>query len=360
MPVIDADTHVDETEDTWEYMREEELEFKPTTEAPAALDSSRPPVRYWRIDGRRQIRFVRDDQRTRTTVETRELLDVGARLRAMDEMGTDVQVVYPTLFIMEATERPEIALALRRSYNRWMAERCAQSEGRLRWVALPSLMSMDETLEEMRFAKEHGACGVMKKGDREAGRWPADPYFTPFYEEAERLDLAVCFHTGSGTPDFPSAKEFPLGSFYRSNMSVAHAFHTLIANGIPTKHPRLRFTFVEAGSAWIPYVLYDLKRRLERTSDPGSIFGGQRYEMPDNVLKANRMFVTCMVDEDLPYVLRLAGEDNLMIGSDYTHRDQSMEYEYERLLRERVDQGEISASVMRKILYDNPKEAYGL
>jgi predicted TIM-barrel fold metal-dependent hydrolase len=72
------------------------------------------------------------------------------------------------------------------------------------------------------------------------------------------------------------------------------------------------------------------------------------------------MFVTCMVDEDLPYVLRLAGEDNLMIGSDYTHRDQSMEYEYERLLRERVDQGEISASVMRKILYDNPKEAYGL
>ena len=29
MLVIDADTHVDETESTWEYMREEEFQFKP-------------------------------------------------------------------------------------------------------------------------------------------------------------------------------------------------------------------------------------------------------------------------------------------------------------------------------------------
>ncbi|MGH7832190.1 MAG: hypothetical protein ACREQK_00960 [Candidatus Binatia bacterium] len=132
MPVIDADTHVDENEDTWEYMREEELAFKPTTAYPAKPDPSRPPSRYWTIDGRRQVRFIRDDKRTRTTVETRELLDVQARLRAMDERGIDVQVIYPTLFIMEPSERPEVTCALRRSYNRWLADRCAQSAGRLR------------------------------------------------------------------------------------------------------------------------------------------------------------------------------------------------------------------------------------
>ena len=52
-------------------------------------------------------------------------------------MGTEVQVLYPTLFLMEATERPEVATALRRSYNRWLADRCAESHGRLRWVCLP-------------------------------------------------------------------------------------------------------------------------------------------------------------------------------------------------------------------------------
>ena len=32
------------------------------------------------VDGRRQPRFIRDDKRTQTTVETRELLDVEARV----------------------------------------------------------------------------------------------------------------------------------------------------------------------------------------------------------------------------------------------------------------------------------------
>ena len=64
--------------------------------------------------------------------------------------------------------------------------------------------------------------------------------------------------------------------------------------------------------------------------------------------------------EDLPYILKVAGEDSLMIGSDYTHRDSSMEYEYPRLLKERAEKGEISQSAVQKILYDNAKTFYGL
>jgi predicted TIM-barrel fold metal-dependent hydrolase len=49
-----------------------------------------------------------------------------------------------------------------------------------------------------------------------------------------------------------------------------------------------------------------------------------------------------------------------MVGSDYTHRDSSMEYEFPRLLKERADRGEISQSAVQKILYDNAKRFYGL
>ena len=45
MLIIDADTHVDETEATWEYLREAELEFKPTTAYPARVDPARTPAR---------------------------------------------------------------------------------------------------------------------------------------------------------------------------------------------------------------------------------------------------------------------------------------------------------------------------
>ena len=104
MPIIDADTHIDETEATWEYLRDFEQEFKPITQHPSRVDPSKTPVRYWLIDGHRQMRFVRDDNNTRTTVETRELLDVPARLRDMDAMGTlyllktEVQVLYRRYF----------------------------------------------------------------------------------------------------------------------------------------------------------------------------------------------------------------------------------------------------------------------
>ena len=115
MGIIDADTHIDETDDTWEYMNDGESTFKPTTAYPANPDPKLPPARYWVIDGKRQIRFIRSDKDSGTTVQTRELLDVKARLKHMDELGTDIQVIYPTLFLMEATEKPEINTAMRKS-----------------------------------------------------------------------------------------------------------------------------------------------------------------------------------------------------------------------------------------------------
>jgi predicted TIM-barrel fold metal-dependent hydrolase len=54
------------------------------------------------------------------------------------------------------------------------------------------------------------------------------------------------------------------------------------------------------------------------------------------------------------------GEDNLIVGSDYTHRDPSMQLEFRELLQQRADEGEIPQSAVGKILYDNPKAFYGL
>ena len=128
-------------------------------------------------------------------------------------------------------------------------------------------MNMDETIKELQFAKDHGACGILKKGDLEAGKWPADPYFFPLYEEANRLDLPICVHIGSGTPDFVPAREFSLGSFMRSQLPTVHAFHTIIRHQLPVKYPKLRFGIIEAGCSWIPFIAWELKRRMEKAAD---------------------------------------------------------------------------------------------
>ncbi|HWP57816.1 MAG TPA: amidohydrolase family protein [Candidatus Acidoferrales bacterium] len=363
MPIIDADTHVDETEDTWSYLQPGEEALRPETAYPKEQDPSRPPMRYWVIDGRRHLRFVRSDEQTKTTVQTRELLDVDARLRDLDRMGVDIQVIYPTLFLVEVTERADVELALRRSYNRWLAERCARSRGRLRWVMLPPVRTMDKALEELRFAKDQGACGVLKKGDREAGFWPADPYFFPLYEQAERLDLPICFHTGAGTPDSSPARLFPLSGFYRITLPVVHAFQSLIAQGVPARFPRLRFGFIEAAASWIPFVYHNLRRHLAKNRErPASVLRGadQLLELSEDIMRSNRMYVTCQVDEDLPYLLKYAGEDNLLLGSDYSHADPAQEINFTRRLQARADAGEIPPSAVKKIIETNPGAFYGL
>lgn len=355
--VIDCDTHIDETEDTWEWMQESELQFKPRPDAPANPDPARPPTRYWIIDGHRQPRLHRDDQRTHTTVETRELLDPLARLRHMDELGTEVQVLYPTMFLVGVTENPEVEVAVKRAYNRWLADRCGQTGGRLRWVCLPPLTDIPKAVEEIRFARDHGACGILKKGDVEAGHWPAEEYFFPIYEECQRLDLPVCFHLGAGTPDFTSSRLFEHVRFFRQGLPPVNAFSSLVRFSVPARFPGVRWGFIEIGASWVPYIVYNILRAQKRLRLEAT---GYTYNQPSDVVRLNNFYVSCQVDEDLPYILQYTGEDRLLVGSDYTHADASQEFQFPQLLRERADRGEIPQSAVQKLLYENGRTFYGL
>jgi predicted TIM-barrel fold metal-dependent hydrolase len=74
-------------------------------------------------------------------------------------------------------------------------------------------------------------------------------------------------------------------------------------------------------------------------------------------LRENRIYVACQTDDDLPYILKYSGPDNIVIGSDYGHADTASELEALRTLK---DRGEIDAGVIEKILDDNPRALYGL
>jgi 2,3-dihydroxybenzoate decarboxylase len=359
MPIIDADTHVEEPEEAWAYMEPGEERFRPVK---GFFDADDPNAStgtgFWLIDGIRRTRKIRKDTETGTTAATRELHDVPARLRHMDDMGVEVQVIFPTFFIQEFTDRPELQAAVRKSYNRWLADRCGQAGGRLRWTVVPPLADMDRAIEELRWAKDHGACGVLKKGNKEAGHWPTDPYFFPLYEEAEKLDLPICFHTGAGPVDNSPPSRQNLGTFYNVVLPVVHAFNNLIVDDVPAQFPRLRWGFIEANASWLPFVLYRLRRLIAVSKQRQVLAAGSLAgDIGSGVLAENRMYVSCQVDEDLPYIIQQVGCDNLLTGSDYSHTDLSQELGFIQLLKERAD---LPPDAFQKITYDNPKRFYGL
>ena len=353
MAIIDSDAHVLETDRTWDYMGESDQQFRPKRVVQVSPEGG--AQEYWVIDGRlhnvrRPAQIVAPEvglgDRVSLLPAAALMEDVDARLRHMDELGTDVQVLYPTLFIQPYTDKPEIELALTRSYNRWLADIWQRAKGRLRWAAVLPLLTMDKALDEARTAKENGACAIFMRGIECGNKLLSDPYFTPLYEEAVHLDLPICVHTGNGSTAIMDLYSGETG-FSRFKLVGVGAFHNLLYTGTPDRFPGLRFAFIELSSQWLPYVIHDLSRRLERQGKP----------LKANVLKENRVWVACQTDDDLPEVIRYVGEDNLVIGTDYGHADSSTEI---HALQTMKRESPVGASIVQKILDNNARALYGL
>ncbi len=339
MLTIDADAHVIENESTWEHMLESERRFRPQIVGPAHGEAS---AEHWLIDGRviPWTNVGRDISKG-----AREMSDLNARLKQMDELDVDVQVIYPTVFIFPCTRRPEIDLALSRSYNRWMADIAKKAPDRFSWVVVPPLLSMERVLEELKFGKQNGACGVFMRG-LEGDRRLSDPYFFPLYEAAGKLDLPICVHSANGSI---TVHDFFIEEpgFCKFKLAVVGAFHSLVFDGIPKRFPRLRIGIIEVSAQWLPYAIHDLARRYARRGN----------QLDRHLLRDSRIYVACQTDDDLAYILEYAGEDHLVIGSDYGHADNATEIEALRRLKRK---GNVSSRAINKILEDNARSLYGL
>jgi uncharacterized protein len=208
------------------------------------------------------------------------------------------------------------------------------------------LLSVDKAAEELRWAKAHGACGFFKRG-YDLDKKVSDPYFFPIYEEASSLNLPVCIHTGHPLPGREWDRGYP----------VMSAFHALVSAGVPEKFPDLRFGFIEAGASWVPYVLSQLasQQRSQRLHERAPAF-----DLRKNLFRENRLFVSIDPTDDIEYLLTLGTEDNLIVGTDYCHTDQSANPNALAEVRAWVDQEKISEAVARKILETNPQIFYGL
>ena len=340
MPAIDADAHVIETEHTWDYLEGRDKRFRPV---PVSVDMPEGGTsNFWVINGK--LIGGRDNIGLDTPKESRDMADIDARLKHMDEIGTDIQVLYPTLFLRPVTDREDVELALCRSYNRWLADIWAAGKGRLRWAVQLPLSSMDEALDELRWATEHGACAVFMRG-LETNHPLHHPYFFPLYEEAARLNVPIGVHSGIG------------------NAAVAEAFGN---DPFPHRQADRHRRRPRHDHARHPPAFPGAPHRRHRGGGPMDSPRGQGHHLaqpqarvdPDgDLLPANRLYVACQTDDDLPYVLQHAGEDMIMVGSDYGHNDNASELLALKGLREK---GEVAPHVIDKILDQNPSRFYGL
>lgn len=353
--IVDADAHVIETPKTFSYMEKNQQRYRPILLRPTEVDDTietqggkQTTKDYWLVDGK-VWSGTRNQDYNETTAGQREMTDIEGRLAHMDQMGVDVQVLYPTFFLSVKTENPDWDWALARSYNRWLADVWKQSNNRLRWVAIPPLRSMERVRDELKFCKDNGACGVFLVG-LEADRELDDPYFYPLWEAAQELDLAAAIHSGNHSATFMELYKNSVTRFMTNRSTGVAAFHSLIMRDIPKKFPGVRWGFVEFSASWLPYAInYTELSYWKNKNAPDWESTG--------LLKDNNIYVACQVTDDLPYIIDKVGEDNLVIGTDYGHHDQATEIDVMRKIR---DEGSLPARAVDKILDANARALYGL
>jgi predicted TIM-barrel fold metal-dependent hydrolase len=282
----------------------------------------------------------------RESIGAQELTDVAARVRDMDKVKIDIQVVFPSLFLTVTSEDLRLEAALLRAYNSFLGECATASKGRIRFAALVPIRDVEESAKEIKRASKLGAAAVMLQGmawDKLLG----DESLFPFYQAAADLNLPICVHLGWGCPALTQIFDAST-NFYSAILPVVMGFNSIMTSPAFDKIPNLRFGFLEAGTAWLPFLIKQVRRdnaRHKRAKDPIEYFN------------TGRVFVSAEPDEDLSGIAEIVGEDSFVLGSDYPHGDPSRQEDMVAEFRERKD---LSPRLVEKMLCDNPRKLYGL
>lgn len=360
MIVIDADAHVMESEETWSFLEPEYHARRPVVVTFPEDTSLGVFNAAWLIDEKVRLFGASPTAGTRSlrkkySLDSQHLSKPEERLKDMDKRRIDYQIIHTTFGLLNLCEDPELEAALMRSYNTFMAKKCAESGGRIMYNALVPFRSPDAAVKEIRRVKQMGGAVAVFMRGIEWDRPVSDPSFFPIYAEAEKQDLAMAVHVGSGSPGlrhlFDTQKRVPGEEpFWPARMkrfigpiSVQFGFYSLAESSVVTDFPKLRWAFLEAtGSEW----LLGAVGALERAGKPGA----------RRLFDEGRVFVGCEPSEDLAYVANRFGSDFLIIGSDMPHQDEAA---HEDLVGEFEARTDLAPELMEKMFWRNAQRLYG-
>jgi predicted TIM-barrel fold metal-dependent hydrolase len=206
------------------------------------------------------------------------------RIEHMDREGIDHQVVYGSVALaFNSLMDAELAAALCRAYNDYIAEDCARHAARLHPVGHVALQDPAEAVRELRrCVDELGMIAICIPPNLPAPhpdapeRFPeirvpkplSHPDFAPLFAEAQRCDVALGVHGAPGMQLAGGSSDqldsFTLVHVFANRSMQQMAIAKLIFDGVLEAFPRLRLGFLEAGAGWLPDLMHSLHEHWEK------------------------------------------------------------------------------------------------
>ncbi|WP_163550172.1 amidohydrolase family protein [Candidatus Frankia nodulisporulans] len=257
------------------------------------------------------------------------------RLELMNELSIDRAMMWPTLASLleeRLADDPESAVVVVHALNEWMFEHWSYNfEERIFPTPVITLPFVDKALRELDYVLERGARAILVRpapvpGHGGVRRSFALPEYDPFWKKVEESGVVVGMHAsddgfqryinefegvrGEFLPfdSKPSAFSLILNSEHRYIKDVVTS---IIAHGLATRFPAIRFLPVENGSSWVRPLVTQFQKHYDR--DPSM------FEEDPMVTWRRSIFVHPFHEEDVVSLVQTIGADNVVFGSDYPH-----------------------------------------
>ncbi|KAM3092475.1 amidohydrolase family protein [Phormidesmis sp. 146-35] len=206
------------------------------------------------------------------------------RIQHMDEEGVDIHVIFGTWNLSFGSYLDkDMAIALCRAYNNYMAEDCRGYGGRLKPIGVLPIQDVAESVKEMhRCVNELGMVGVMVPPNlaiphpKAPDAFPeirtcktmSHPDFAPILQAAVDLDIALSIHGGPGSYMVGGISDhtdtFVLSHVFVQRNQQQLALARMVFDGAFERFPTLRVGFLEGGCGWLPDLAHSFHEHWEK------------------------------------------------------------------------------------------------
>jgi predicted TIM-barrel fold metal-dependent hydrolase len=362
--IIDSDMHLREPGDLWEKYMEPAWRDR----APKILSSPSRSSAMVLLDGK-ILKGYSPTYRggifdaTRIDAEIAEArsrgFDAVSQLKAMDREGVDVAALYPSIglgIMMREAIDPGLAAAIARAYNNWLHDFCQQDPKRLKGVAMISFHDVTEAVKESRRAvTELGFVGVFARPEPLRSLAWHSRYYDTLWATLEDLGVPIGFHSAAASGEVPQAgdrfgDDLLLRHICGHSMENMLAMVDVICGGVLDRHPKLKVAFLECYCGWLSFWLH----RMDKAVEKGRLAHIKKLK-PSEYFK-RQCWISTEAEKELPMIVQLIGDDNIVYSTDYPHGDSDFPHAVEEFL----EMDGVSKESRKKILWDNCARLYGL
>jgi predicted TIM-barrel fold metal-dependent hydrolase len=260
--------------------------------------------------------------------------DPGERSRALDLLGFDRQLVFPTFASSQfAThDDPAVRAAGNRALNRGIVDFCSGDE-RLLPVAFVPLADPQRAAAEVAACLDDGAAAIHVTHEAPKRVSHTHPDYDGVWGALADAGVPFVLHVGGGRLNVPKSLHEnglpPVTDFIgggenirsKDYIALSHAPELFLScmamDGVFDRFPRLHGGVIELGAGWLPSMLVklDMATRNFRRSEPQLT----AMELTPREYIHRQVWFTPFPGEPVAEIIEQSGDDLLLFSSDYPH-----------------------------------------